>query len=193
MVDIPIKDGPEEIVFQGKIVEVVQQPMKIGEKSVRFESARRAPGVRLIIVDKSAQKIILTKEFRTELQGYDYRLPGGKVFDKLPDYNEFLSSNKDIIRPAAKKAIEETREETGLIATEAKHIHTSINGATVTWDLLYFVIEDWTQAEQQLELGEDINVEWKSYDEAKDIALSTSMSEDRSVAVLLRWLNNQKL
>lgn len=192
MAAIPIKDGPEEIVFQGKIVEVVQQPMKIGEKSVRFEFARRAPGVRLIVVDRSARKIILTKEFRTELQDYDYRLPGGKVFDKLTDYNAFLLSKKDIIQPATQKAIEEAQEETGVVAASAQHIYTSVNGATVTWDLLYFVIEDWTQAAQQLELGEDINVEWKTYDEAKKIALSASMSEDRSVAVLLRWLNNQK-
>lgn len=191
MADIPQKDGPEEIVFQGKIVEVLQQPMKIGEKSVRFESARRAPGVRLIIVDKAAKKIILTKEFRTELRDYDYRLPGGKVFDKLKDYNEFLSSEKDIVQPAIKKAVEEAREETGIIAANAQHIYTSINGATVTWDLLYFVIDDWAQAEQQLELGEDINVEWKSYDDARDLALTTAMSEDRSAAVLLRWLNCQ--
>ncbi|MBP7837389.1 NUDIX domain-containing protein [Candidatus Saccharibacteria bacterium] len=192
MTHIPQKDGPEEIVYQGRIVEVVQQPMKIGEKSVTFESARRAPGVRLIIVDKNAKKIVLTKEFRTELEGYDYRLPGGKVFDKLKDYNDFLSSEEDIIKPATKKAIEETREETGIVTTKVVHFYTSINGATVTWDLLYFVVEEWTQADQQLELGEDISVEWKSFDEAKDIALSSLMSEDRSVAVLLKWLNSQK-
>ena len=32
--------------------------------------------------------IQLSKEFRSELNGYDYRLPGGKVFDTLEEYEK---------------------------------------------------------------------------------------------------------
>ncbi len=188
MADVPRKDGSEEISFQGKIVEVVKQPMKIGNKKIVFEFARRSPGIRLLIVDRAAKKLLLTKEYRHELDDHDYRLPGGKVFDTLDEYNLFLVSGKDIIEPATKWAVVEAQEETGLAIKNPKHFYTSINGATVVWDLLYFEVEDWEEAEQQLEHGEDISVEWVSFVAAKDYALK-QMSEDRSAAVLLRWLS----
>ena len=192
MSDIAIPDGDEEIVFQGKIVEVVRQPMKIGQKSLDFEVARRSPGTRLIIVDVEAKKIILTKEYRTELKSYDYRLPGGKVFDALSEYNEYLETEKDILESAIERAKIEAREETGIIAEDIEHIHTSVNGATMIWDLFYFVISKWTQSHQELEAGEDISIEWVRFDQAREYALSGQISEDRSVAVLFRWLNGKQ-
>ena len=76
----------EDIVFQWKIIEVVQQTVKIGDKELLREIAKRSPWVRLIICD--GDKILLTKEFRRELDTRDYRLPGGKVFDTLKEYND---------------------------------------------------------------------------------------------------------
>lgn len=188
MPDVAKKDGVEKIAYQGRIVEIVEQPMKIGAKSMTFESARRSPGTRLLVVDKPAKKILLSKEFRSELDDYDYRLSGGKVFDSLKEYNEFLSQGKDILEPATERAKIEAKEEAGIIAKNADHIYTSINGSTMIWDLLYFVIDDWEQAEQELDgWGEDIEPVWVSFDEAKEYALK-HMSEDRSAIVLLRWL-----
>ena len=63
------KNGKENIVFKGKIHEVVHLPMKIGDKKKMFEVVRRSPGVRLIIVQKG--KMLVTKEYRHELDGYD--------------------------------------------------------------------------------------------------------------------------
>lgn len=191
MATIPVKDGDEQIAYQGKIVEVVKQPMKIGDKSVQFEFARRSPGTRLIIIDRDKQQLLPTKEYRHEIDDYDYRLPGGKVFDSLDEYNQFLASGKDMINPATARAKIEAKEEAGIIAKEPKHFYTSINGATVVWDLLYFVIDDWEESDQELEDGEDISVEWVGFDTARDYALK-NMSEDRSVAVLLRWLTQQE-
>ncbi len=81
------KDGPEKVVYKGRILEIVEQPMRLGDKKMTFEMARRAPGVRLIIADTSRQKILLTKEYRYEFEDYDYRLPGGKVVDTLEEFN----------------------------------------------------------------------------------------------------------
>lgn len=192
MAPIPVIDGPEQIVFQGKIVEVVKQPMKIGSKTVEFEFARRSPGTRLIIVNNKEKKILVTKEFRSEHNDYDYRLPGGKVFDSLEEYNEFLSSGKDILIPATKQAKVEAKEEAGLEVKNIKHYYTSVNGATVTWDLYYFVIDDWEEKGQELGEGEDIEVMWINFEQAQKFAFSGSMSEDRSVAILLRWLNEHQ-
>lgn len=179
---------PEKIVYQGKVIEVVQQNRKIGETEKLFEFARRSPGTRLII--RSGEQILLTKEYRTETGNYDYRLPGGKVFDTLEEYNRFLNTGQDISPRAVEAAKKEAREEVGIEVDEINHLWTSINGATVVWDLLYFEVSKFKQLpSQNLEVGEEIETSWITLEKAKEIALSGQMQEDRSVAVLLRYLH----
>jgi len=60
-------------------------------KTWTLEFARRSPGTRLII--EKGDKIILSREFRHELGSYDYRLPGGKVYDSLDEYNKALQKS----------------------------------------------------------------------------------------------------
>lgn len=178
----------ERITHQGKIIEVVEITQPDGRV---FEVARRSPGVRLIVVDKVKQQVLLTKEERHEHGGaVDYRLPGGKVFDTLDEYNKFLDSGEDIARPALERVMAEGREETGLDIKEARHFHTSKAGATVVWDLLYFDVTEWAERTdgQALEQGENIEVVWVSYDDARRIALE-EMLEERSALVLLRYLD----
>ena len=55
------KDGPEEIAYKGKIIEVVRQSMRAGDKRIFFEIARRSPGVRLLIIKDN--KMLITREF----------------------------------------------------------------------------------------------------------------------------------
>lgn len=180
----------EVVVYQGKIVEVIQQIRKTGDTEKLFEFARRSPGTRLII--GSDDKILLTKEYRTETGNYDYRLPGGKVFDTLEEYNRFLSTGQDILPQAIEAAKKEAREEAGIEVEEINHLWTSINGATVIWDLLYFEVSKFKQLpSQSLEVGEEIETSWVTLERAKELALSGLMQEDRSVAVLLRYLHNQ--
>jgi hypothetical protein len=50
-------------------------------KTKGFEHAVRPPGLRLVL--KKDGRIVLTKEYRSEYNAFDYRLPGGKVFDSL--------------------------------------------------------------------------------------------------------------
>ena len=179
----------EDIVFQGKIVEVVQLPQADGRT---FEFARRSPGVRLIVTSQDGAKLLLTKEFRRENNGYDYRLPGGKVFDKLNDYNEFLTTGMDIIEPAIARAKIEGAEETGLDIKALKHFVTAVNGTTMVWDLIYFVVKDWEElpAGQALEAGEEIEVGWYGLDDVKAMLARGEMKEYRSAGVLTQWLGS---
>ena len=180
--------GDEKIVYQGKIVEVVQQDFQVGAEKKVFEWARRAPGTRLIIVSPD-QQILITKEFRAEVGGYDYRLPGGKVFDSLLEYKAFLVTKKEILPMAEAAAKKEAREEAGIEGENMQHIATSKCGATVEWDLYYFVVDKYKElAGQHLEAGEDISLQWLTFAEARELCMSGKMQEDRSVAVLLRWL-----
>lgn len=190
MADYPKQVDDETVPFQGKIVEIVHIPMEVAPgKRVVYEVARRSPGTRLLIVEND--QIWLTREYRQELNDYDLRLPGGKVFDTLDEYNAFLKTGQDILVPAAERAITEAREEVGVVTSTATHIHTSPSSATIEWDLMYFLIDDFALDEQQLEAGETIAVQKMSFDQAWEAALSGTMREDRSVAVLLRFLRDK--
>jgi ADP-ribose pyrophosphatase len=178
----------EHIAATGKIFELVQTTQPDGRV---FEKARRAPGVRLIIPDRESGKLLLTREFRTELNDWDYRLPGGKVFDSLLEFESFRSSGKDILEPATSKAKAEGLEEAGLDIAALELFRKSTLGATVEWDLYVFEVTEWSRAEsgQQLEAGEQIEADaWFTYADVETMILEGQMQEERIALVLLQWL-----
>ncbi len=177
----------ETITYQGNIIEVVQREVEQNGKKKVFEFARRSPGTRLII--KKNDELLLTKEFRHELNGYDYRLPGGKVYDSLEEYNTALASGVDIAEAAKTAAHKEAREEVGIEVASSSFFHRSVCGATVVWDLFYFVVTDFIQGEQELEEGEDISTGWYTPEKVREMCMSGDISEERSALVLLRYLN----
>lgn len=178
----------ERITHKGRIIEVLEKDVEQNGKLVTFEYARRSPGVRLII--PRGGQILLTKEFRHELNAYDYRLPGGKVFDTLDEYNDALTRGSDIITAAEGAARKEAFEEAGIDATRLSFFHRSVCGATVIWDLFYFLVDEFSETEQHLEDGEDISVEFMDRDAVRIMCLNGSISEERSALVLLRYLDS---
>lgn len=180
-----------EIVFRGKLFEIVQNKQPNGQT---FERAVRAPGVRLIIADKPNKKVLLTKEFRGELGAWDYRLPGGKVFDTLAEYDDFKAISGDIEQAAVRKAKGEGSEEAGVDIESLELIKKSTLGATVEWDLWVFDATSWQKSEagQQLEAGEQIEADnWFTYAEARQMVLGGHMQEERVALILLQWLEVQ--
>lgn len=182
----------KEIIFRGKMFEIEQAMQPDGRV---FEKAVRAPGVRLIIADKLARTVLLTKEFRSELNDWDYRLPGGKVFDTLAEYDAHRADGGDIAQAAERKAVAEGSEEAGVHVKSVNLFKKSTLGATVEWDLWCFEVIDWekSKAGQQLEAGEQIETDnWFDYDETRQMVLSGKMQEERIALILLQWLETQK-
>lgn len=178
----------ERITHQGRLIEVLESEVTESGEVKTFEYARRSPGVRLII--PQGNTVLLSKEFRHEVGGYDYRLPGGKVYDSLREYKEALASGADIAEAARVAAIKEAREEVGIEVKDISFFHKSICGATVVWDLFYFVVKEFEQFSQQLEHGEDITIEAVDRAKANELCLDGTMSEERSALVLLRYLSS---
>lgn len=186
-----VGDTKESIAFSGRLFEVTHLEQPDGRI---FEIARRAPGVRLIIADNEQQKILLTREFRRELDTWDYRLPGGKVFDSLDEYRDFRNSRGDIVQAARQKAVEEGREEAGVIAEGLELVKKSTLGATVEWDLYIFEVTKWQEADSQsLEDGEQIETgNWFSFDEVEKMILASDMQEERVALALLQYIKRRK-
>ncbi len=178
----------EKTKYQGKIVEVVEFDVTQGGKNFVFEKARRSPGVRLIITD--GDKILLSHEERHEQGGFDYRLPGGKVFDSAEEFHAGLAENPDLTDAAKRAAIKEAREEVGIEIKDAAFFHKSVCGTTIEWDLFYFVADKFTKTDQHLEDGEDISSEFVDKEKVREMCLDGSIKEERSALVLLRYLSN---
>lgn len=182
----------ERIIASGTMFELVQLPQKDGRV---FEVARRAPGVRLIIADRNRRQVLLTKEHRRELDGWDYRLPGGKVFDSLDEFEAYRESGKDMVAAATAKAKEEAAEEAGIDVQALTLFKKSSLGATVEWDLYIFEATDWQlhPAGQNLKEDEQRGIEVKRYPyaEVEQMILRGDIQEDRIALVLLQWLKRQ--
>ncbi len=189
----------EKVIFSGKHLQIVQQKMGLEDdtkkviKEKTFERARRAPGVRLLVISRE-NKIAISKERRYELNERDFRIPGGKVFDSLKEYADFCASWKEILPLAQQAAKKEAQEELGIQVNGLEFFKKSSAWATVEWDLYYFVVRDFDISEhgQQLEDGELVDVQRYTLEEAKQLALSWKMQEDRSVSVLLQYLHHKK-
>ncbi|MFH0906562.1 MAG: NUDIX domain-containing protein [archaeon] len=189
-----INKGEIEVAFRGKICKVIYQDIEIidGNKVSRFKSEKviRSPGTRLIIVNNKNQ-ILLTKEYRHEIEDWDYRLPGGKVFDKLED---FESCSEDKILESAKIAAKkELEQETGLTSNLINFYYLSkMAASTIFFDLYYFEVNNpiALNVGQELELGEHISIDWYTFDKVKEMCLNRKISEDRSVGVLFRYILN---
>lgn len=184
----------EEIFARGKMFELVHETQLDGRI---FEIARRAPGVRLIIANKEKGEILLTKEFRRELGVRDFRLPGGKVFSTLEEYEAHRTGNKDILAAAESQAKVEAAEEAGIDISSLTLFRKSALGATVEWDLYVFDAVNWRLHKDGQQLKEDepldiVGVDFYSYADVENKILNGEMQEERVAMVLLQWIHQQK-
>lgn len=174
-----------EIVFKGKLVAVERHIAK------GFERAVRPPGVRLLLENDQGD-ILITKEFRQEHGKYDYRLPGGKVFD---DLNSYLAVRNDpdalhlaVMRAAHLEARQEAgAEEIGQLAILFK----SIAGTTFEWDLFYLTGKVLKMGLSELSDDEEhdlVGADLYPKEEVLKMLKSGEISEDRTVAALYRYL-----
>jgi 8-oxo-dGTP pyrophosphatase MutT (NUDIX family) len=177
--------GKVNILAQGRLLELYEKEYEIEGKLKMFENVRRPPGVRLIF--EKEWKILLTQEYRSEHKSFDYRLPGGKVFDRLTDMKAYTG---DMLEAAKKAAIIEAREECGIIVEKEnmRFFHLSHCGATIEWDLYYFATSVFEETGFQ-DLWEDeyITFDWYSFDEIMDLVREWKISEDRSKGVLWEY------
>ncbi len=183
--------GQNESKYQGNNFQIVHKRMLVDGKEKVFEEAHRAPGTRSIILSEDRKKILLTKEHRHQLGKVDIRLPGGKVFDSLAQYLEFMSTGVDIIPIAEMGARNEVLEETGYVVDEIKFLERTKCGGMTEWDLFYFLVTKAHLANegQKLGAGEEITTEWVDVDEVIRLCLNGEIKEDRSTAVLIRFIH----
>ena len=182
-----------DVVYKGKIFEIIKWE---GKPGIMFEAAARSPGVRLLIeLQKDGEMaLLMSREFRREAGGVDFRLPGGKVFDTLEEYNQFRSGQDEMMKKAEEAAKKEGREEVGVSGGEYSLLKIAKAGASVEWDLYYFLVKNAVVGKQDLEAGEqgDIEPVILSMRDIFEKLVNGEIQEGRSAEVLWRWLVENK-
>ncbi len=177
--------GKINILATGRIIELYEKEWEIDGRMKIFENARRAPGVRLIF--EQDKKILLTKEFRGEHKSFDYRLPWGKVFDRIIDMKAYTG---EMLEAAKDAAIIEAKEECGIIVKRQDIEFFSIShcGSMIEWDLYYFIVREFEMTPSQ-DLGEDefITFDWYTQDQIVDLVRAGQISEDRTKGILWEY------
>lgn len=180
--------------FKGSLFQIKTDFLHQPNKVRFFEKATRPPGVRMVFMNEDS--ILLSKEFRREIKDWDYRLPGGKVFDTIDEYLNITEKKEDLEDYIFSAVVRESIEEVGIIVDKRniKIVHKSISGASINWDLYYCLITDFLFDEngQQLEEGEIIDKPiFVKKEKVLNMCLNNQIKEDRSVAVLYRLLGKK--
>ena len=188
-----ISNGNPVIFAEGKIGAIVHFPVLVDEGSGYvakvFEKFVRSPGTRILAVKD--KKIYLQKEVRLEVDGFDWRLPGGKVVDSFADYKEYLIKPipENLIIAAAAK---ELQEEAGFIAKSLKILSKKTCGATVEWDLYFILAEEISESKDAVnhfEGEEIIEARWFPFSEVRKMCESGLVREGRSAATIVEFLS----
>jgi len=185
-------NGKPKIVYAGKIGALVDYPMRITHdgttRDVTFQKFVRPPGTRIIAINEKSL-IYLQQEARAETDNPDWRLPGGKVLDTFEEYIPYLEEEipTELILDAAQR---ELQEEAQITSNDLQIIHRSTSGSSVTWDLFYITAENISKYENtHHELEPIISGSWFAISDVRDMCMNKQIQEDRSVAVLLRYID----
>lgn len=189
----------KKIKYQGRLFQVIDREQqcfidingKKFQKKINYECVCRPPGTRALVIRDG--KILLNHEFRYELNCWDYRLPGGKVYDTFTEYMTALNRstiNSDIIR----KMLQESLEESYIVVNGYRFLNVAHAGLTVEWDLYYFLVNDFivkpNYSIQKSEF-EFIEPQWFNYTEALKLCLDGNVSKTRSAFEIMRYIINE--
>ncbi|WP_086661567.1 NUDIX hydrolase [Lentzea kentuckyensis] len=187
--------GQPTVAFQGRIFAQVHTATQVGDDVIVFELAVRPPGVRVIVVNRPERLVYLTREMRSEANGWDWRVPGGKVYNEIEPYLPLFLQHTDSTRAdvltekVLASAVEEAGQELGATLTNSVLLGRSACGATVHWDL-YYVLADLEslQDTNNPEAGEMIEVRPVRWENALDLIDNGEIREERSAMWLRRTL-----
>jgi ADP-ribose pyrophosphatase len=167
-----MKSENPKIVWQGIHFQAYQYKVEVESGVLKtFEYVYRKDGTRTIAINDK-KEILLTKEYRYELEADDWRVPGGRLNDE----------NEPIVEAAKREFIEET----GFIAENWKFLWTTTLESTVRYQRHFFLATKLKLDIHQRDEGERITVHWVPFQDAYKLAMKGEIREEISALAVAR-------
>jgi 8-oxo-dGTP pyrophosphatase MutT (NUDIX family) len=157
------------VVFEGRHFRVVREEVRLERGIETFEYVWRIDGAR--IVARDGGRVLLTREYRHEIGGYDWRLPGGKL---------------DREETPLQGAEREFREETGFYGGSWQYLWSTTPDSTVRYRRHFFLVTSPSAGPDAPDPGEDLSAHWLPVATACEYALNGQVREEISALAILR-------
>lgn len=136
------------------------------------EYVYRKDGTRILAI-RADKTILLSKEYRYELEAYDWRVPGGRLNDE-----------KESVIDAAKR---EFKEETGFVASNWEFLWTTTLESTVRYQRHFFLATKLRFVKASRDQGERrITIHWVPIQEAYEMAMKGKIKEEISALAITK-------
>lgn len=160
------------LVWQGIHFKAYQEKVEVEKGVIKtFEYVYRKDGTRTIAINND-KEVLLTKEYRYELEGDDWRVPGGRLNDEK--------------EPIVKAAKREFQEETGFIAENWEFLWTTTLESTVRYQRHFFLATKLKSDKSLRDEGERLTVHWIPLQEAFVMAMKGEIREEISALAIAR-------
>jgi ADP-ribose pyrophosphatase len=165
----------EEIVYDGKLIKVVKEMVRLPDGRERPREIVKHPGaVALVPVDKEGNLLLVRQ----------YRRAAGKVLLEIP------AGTREPGEDAEKCAQRELREEIGYNAGKIEHMGGFYSAPGFCTEYLEcYLLTDLTEGRDDADDDEDIEVVNLSAEEALEAIRSGEICDAKSIAGILMWMS----
>jgi ADP-ribose pyrophosphatase len=165
----------EEIVYDGKLIKVVKEMVRLPDGRERPREIVKHPGaVALVPVDKEGNLLLVRQ----------YRRAAGKVLLEIP------AGTREPGEDAEKCAQRELREEIGYNAGKIEHMGGFYSAPGFCTEYLEcYLLTDLTEGRDDADDDEDIEVVSLSAEEALEAIRSGEICDAKSIAGILMWMS----
>lgn len=165
----------EEIVYDGKLIKVVKEMVRLPDGRERPREIVKHPGaVALVPVDKEGNLLLVRQ----------YRRAAGKVLLEIP------AGTREPGEDAEKCAQRELREEIGYNAGKIEHMGGFYSAPGFCTEYLEcYLLTDLTEGRDDADDDEDIEVVSLSAEKALEAIRSGEICDAKSIAGILMWMS----
>lgn len=163
-------------VFSGKILSVDVDKVELpdGRESFR-ECIRHQGGAAVLFIEDG--KVLLVKQYRYVYGKEIYEIPAGKL---------------EVGEPPEKAAVRELKEETGIVAEELVRMFCLYPSPGYTDEVIHvFRVGKYRKAEQKLDEGEFLDVEFKEIGEVLEMIEDGRINDAKTVAAVYGYLGGR--
>ena len=164
-------------IFSGRIIKLNQEKVRLPDDSIADFEIIYHPGGTAIVALNSNNEVCLLKHYRHAVREWVWEIPAG-----------ILEGNDDTL---LKRAQDELKEETGCTATQWQELGFIISSPGVFTEKVYlFLATDLTMGQQQLELGEVLEVHWLALDKALEKIYKGEINDAKTCIAIVRAKEN---